>query len=149
MWTLRSDDRLKEWKAFRKMIGDLPFDEAVAKTVHLWSYAPFINHYLDHSEPKDWPTPWELLSDNNYDDVAKALGMLYTLHLSKHGASHKFKLLKVKASSGLENYNLVSIDDEKYILNYTFDEVISKTQIDTEVEVIQSYSDSDLQLGKY
>lgn len=148
MWTLRSDDRLKEWKLFRKEISDLPFDEAVIKTVNLWSYAPFVAHYLDHSEPKDWPTPWELISDNNYDDLAKALGMLYTLFLSAHGKNHTFKLLKVTAGS-LENYNIVSIDDEKYVLNYLFNEVISKKQISEDIEIVQSYSDLDLKLSKY
>ena len=149
MWSLRSEDRLKVWKEFRKVIGSLPFDDAVQQTVHLWSFAPFVNHYLDHSMPADWPTPWELVSDNTYDDLAKAVGMLYTLYLSDHGRNHTFKILKVKASSGLETYNLVSIDDEKYILNFTFDEVISKEQVDTEMEILQTFTDVDLQLSKY
>lgn len=149
MWTSRSEDRLKEWKEFRKVIGALPFDEAVTRTVNLWSYAPFVNHYLDHCDVADWPTPWELLSDNNYDDLAKAVGMLYTLYLSSHGKDHTFKILKATASTGLETYNLVSIDDEKYVLNYTFNEVITKEQLGTELDVTQTYTATELQLSKY
>src|SRR6202008_3608303 len=124
MWTLRSEDRLKEWKAFRREIGALSFDEAVKRTDHLWSYAPFVSHYLDHGEPVDWPDPWDLLAENTYDDMAKALGMLYTLYLSDHGKDHTFSIAKAQIGSSLENYNLVLIDDGKYVLNFVFDEAI-------------------------
>jgi hypothetical protein len=149
MWTSRSEDRLKQWKEFRREIGDLPFDEAVQKTVHLWSYAPFVNHYLDQSEPSDWPGPWELLADNKYDDMAKALLMLYTLYLSPHGKSHAFSIAKAQADSTLSSYNLVLIDEGKYVLNFVFNEIISNQQLDKEVKFIKVYSESELQLSKY
>ena len=149
MWTSGSEDRLKEWKKFREHIGTLPFDKAVADTVHLWSYAPFVNHHLDKYEPFEWPTPWELLVENKYDDTAKALGMLYTLFLSAHGRNHAFDMLTAKGASNLEVYNLVSIDKGKYILNFIFDEIISTEQLDKEVQVVKQYSEADLQLSKY
>ena len=149
MWTLRSDDRLAEWKLFRKNIGNLSFDDAVSKTVHLWSYAPFVAHYLDHCDTSVWPTPWELVANNTYDDMAKALGMIYTLFLSAHGSHHSFALINVKASSTLEHYSLVSIDNGKFILNYSFDEVARKETLSSDIEIIQTYSDLDLQLSKY
>jgi hypothetical protein len=145
---MRSEDRLKEWKAFRSEIGTLPFDEALLKTVHLWSFAPFVNHHLDHYAPTDWPGPWDLLVENKYDDLAKALGMLYTLYLSKHGTEHSYSIVKAQVGSSLEGYNLVLVDEGKYVLNYAFNEVISNQQLGTEVEFIQTYTESDLQLDK-
>jgi hypothetical protein len=149
MWNMRSEDQLKEWRTFRSHIGDLSFDEAVKETVHLWSYAPFVNHYLDHMDPLTWPSPWDLLLDNRFDDTAKALGMLYTLYLSPHGKDHKFEF--IIADSTLERYNLVQIDEGKYVLNFVFNEVISKEQLEKEVapEIIKTYSETDLQLTKY
>ena len=149
MWTMRSEDRLKEWKQFRNHIGTLPFDEAVKATVHLWSFAPFVNHHLDHVEPADWPTPWDLLVENKYDDAAKALGMLYTLYLSAHGPTHVYAILKADASSQLESYNLVEIDSGKYVLNFAFDGIISKEQLDKEATQIVRYSATDLKLQNY
>ena len=149
MWNLKSDERLAAWKEFRSLIGSLPFEEAVNKTVHLWSYAPFVNHYLDKRPATDWPTPWELLADGKFDDMAKALGMLYTLALSEHGKQHEFLLETVTCSSSVENYNLVMIDRGKYILNYIFDDVISKKQLDKEANVVQVYTPEDLKLSKY
>lgn len=146
---MRSEDRLKEWKEFRHQLDGLPFEEAIAKTVHLWSYAPFVNHYLDRVEPETWPGPWDLLNENKYDDTAKALMMLYTLFLSDHGKIHDFAFVKAQASSQLENYNLVYIDQGKYVLNYSFDEVISKEQLGNEVSTVSFMFNADLQLSKY
>jgi hypothetical protein len=149
MWNSRSEDRLREWKEFRRKIGNLPFDDAVAETVKLWSYAPFVNHHLDHSTPADWPGPWDLLAENVYDDVAKVLGMIYTLYLTDHGDKHKFSLIIAHAGSSLEQYNLAYIDDGKYILNFQFNEVISNLHFDKEVTFDKVYTDRDLQLHKY
>ena len=149
MWNLKSDERLAAWKDFRSTIGALSFEEAVKQTVHLWSYAPFVAHYLDKQSPERWPTPWELLVDGKFDDMAKALGMLYTLALSEHGHHHEFMLETVSCSSSVENYNLVMIDRGKYILNYVFDSVISNKQLDKEATVVQIYTPEDLHLSKY
>ena len=84
MWNLKPDERLHEWKEFREKIGNLTVDEAIRETIHLWSYAPFVNHYLDGLAIEEWPDPWTLLHENYYCDLAKTLGMLYTLYLSTH-----------------------------------------------------------------
>ena len=42
---------------------------------------PISNHYLHSDFIKDWPTPWELLSDNIYCYYARALGMFYSMRL--------------------------------------------------------------------
>jgi len=149
MWNLKSEERLVAWKEFRTLIGTLSFEEALSKTDHLWSYAPFVPHYLDRRPLQDWPTPWELLVDGKYDDTAKALGMLFTLALSSHGKSHSFELVTITCSSSVENYNLVQIDSGKYILNYAFDEVISSKQLSKEATVVKVYTSEDLHLSKY
>jgi hypothetical protein len=149
MWTSRSEDRLREWKEFRRHIGTLPFNKAVEETVKLWSYAPFVNHYLDHCTPADWPGPWDLLAENVYDDMAKALGMVYTLYLSDHGPKHKFSVAIGQAGSSLADYHLALVDDGKYILNFQFNEVISNLQLDKDFAYIKVYTDRDLNLHKY
>lgn len=149
MWSLKTQERLHEWNGFRRIISNLSFDEAILNTMHLWSYAPIVNHYLDKSEPTEWPTPWELLRENKYDDTAKALGMLYTLFLSDHGSDHSFNLVQMKATSDLETYNIVNIDSGKYILNYTFDEISTSEQLSKDLTTTNIYSPEDLHLTKY
>lgn len=149
MWNMKSEDRLKEWKEFRHQIDKLPFERAVIQTVHLWSYAPFVNHYLDKIPPWRWPGPWDLLNENRYDDTAKALGMLYTLLLSEHGKNHTLAFAKASDSTGLENYNLVYVDSGLYVLNFAFDEVISKEQLGKEVPAVHIMFETNLQLSQY
>lgn len=149
MWNMRSEDRLREWKEFRHRIDKLPFEQAVTETVHLWSYAPFVNHYLDKIPPIEWPGPWDLLNENRYDDTAKALGMLYTLHLSEHGKNHSFAFAKASDSTGLENYNLVYVDNGIYVLNFAFDEVISKEQLVKDVPAVRIIFETNVDLSQY
>jgi hypothetical protein len=146
MWLLTTDQRLAEWKRFRHSINEMPLEKAVAATTHLWSYAPFVNHYLDAAEIANWPDPWTLLADNWYCDLAKALGMLYTLALS----DHTVKLdLKVFRDHNNNFYNLVWIDDGKYVINYWHDEVVNRTQIEDTLTLVHSYSAEQLNIEKY
>ncbi len=141
--------RLAEWKAFRARIGELTFEESLKQTTHLWSYAPFVDHYLDRVPPEEWPTPWELVAGGKFDELTKSLCMLYTLYLSSHGKDHTFSLLAVSRSTALEQYYIVDIDSGKYILSYEFDAVITNIQLDSDVSIIRRYSSEDLQLQKY
>jgi hypothetical protein len=60
-----------------------------------------------------WPDPWQLLSDNIYCDVARGLGILYTLTLLDHKDLTSIELILTE-----DNRNLVLINQEKYTLNW-------------------------------
>ena len=89
------------------------------------------------------------MADNTYDDMAKALGMLYTLFLSDHGQEHTFSIARAQSNCYPEIYNLVDIDDGKYILNYVFNEVSSIKNFESDIDIVKLYTSSDLQLNKY
>ena len=82
MWTLTPQERMRFWLDFRKSISEIPIADAIEKTNHLWSYAPFLRYYLTTDDISKWPTPWELIYENEYCDLARALGIVYTLWLS-------------------------------------------------------------------
>jgi len=151
MWNQKPDERLREWKTFRREISKMPLDQACSKTSHLWSYAPYVNHYLDpdkDSSTTPWPNPWELLHDNYYCDIAKALGMLYTLCLSEHEPAD-IELLICQDAITRQAYNLVSLADGKYVLNFEFDSVVNKTQLPEGMIVHARYTPKDLNLDQY
>jgi hypothetical protein len=149
MWTLRSEDRLHEWKVFRNSLAALPFEEAIEKTTHLWSFAPFVNYHLSPAEITKWPDPWKLLTDNIYCDLSKTLGIIQTLYLSGHGKSHSYRLQIRQHNTTGHVYNLVLIDDGKYVLNYEFDTVLSNILIDETTTVLYDFSVDDLHLTTY
>ena len=85
MWKLSASDRLARWRDFRKSLATVPVDEAIEQTVQFWRSCPFTPFYLEARQPETWPSPWQLLDENYYCDLAKALGMLYTIQFTQHG----------------------------------------------------------------
>jgi len=136
MWALPAEERLAEWKEFRTYIGCFPFDEAVKKVVNYWSMAPFVTHYLN-LDGSNWPGPWDLLAGGMYDNLAIALGMGYTLQLSNHGDHHTFNIVRLQDTVSSEVFNVVMVDDGKYVLNFTYNEVISKEQLGENIVATQ------------
>jgi hypothetical protein len=92
VFDLHNTERLAEWKKIR---DQLETDNDPFKTVlSLWSRAPFVNSYLDTIASDQWPDPWHLILDNRYDDLALALGIMYTLKLTKRFMNEEFKIHK-------------------------------------------------------
>ena len=81
MFNLYGNDRLIEWKRFRDSLedSDTPFEDVAI----FWSHAPFVEPYLDPHNSSKWPDPWHLVLDLRLDNLAIALGMLYTIKLTQ------------------------------------------------------------------
>lgn len=142
----KTSERIREWAAFRKEMQTKPFEEAIFETVKLWSYAPIINQCMDYTDSSTFPDPWELLEDSGYDELAKCLGIMYTLYLSGHN-EHTYEVV-----IGLENGEyryIVSVDNGKYVLNYDWMEIVNKNNVSPDLRVMCRYSHQDLELEQY
>ena len=125
MWNLLPSERLRCWQEFRKAIGQKTLADALQDTQHLWCYAPYVAHYLTTEHVEAWPGPWELIYENYYCDLAKALGIVYTLSLSDHKLDLEIRVYS--NPSNKDQYNLVFVNQGKYVLNLVHDEVVNKT----------------------
>ncbi len=146
MWNLTPSERLRFWSDFRQKINHCELESAIKETTHLWSYAPFVKNYLHYDFFDKWPNPWELLYENVYCDLAKVLGIFYTLYLSKHRP-----LMEIRVYNDLitnEQYNLVWIDKGKYVINYIFDDIVNKKQITKDIKLIKTITIDDLKITK-
>ena len=121
--------RLQDWFQLRESVAKLSLQEQCVIIDKWWQRAPLVNHYLHPYDIDNWPNPWELLSENTYCEVARALGMCYTLLLL--GISD-VELVLAKNDTA-EDVVLVLVDNAKYILNYWPDTVISNTLKDFKV----------------
>lgn len=151
MWNLKPEERLHEWRAFRNNLGNLSLDSAVKETCHLWSYAPYVTHYLHPDLKEEWPDPWTLVHENMYCDLAKSLGMLYTLYLCPH-YNNGIDNLEIRVYKDIENhdvFNTVWANQGKYILNLMFDDVVNKTSITENLVLKYRYTVKDLNLDLY
>lgn len=148
-WNLRVNDRLSQWKDFRGEISRLPIEKAIEELTTLWSTAPFVTYYLEPSDPKKWPDPWTLLAENYYCDVAKSLGMLYTIYFS----SHKHIPMEIRIYYDYNDktrYSVLWLDDGKYIINYWPYETVNTKQIEEkQLTLLYQYSITDLALEKF
>jgi hypothetical protein len=151
MWNLRPEERLHEWRLFRSDISKLPLETAVERAQHLWSYAPYVTHYLADDLVDDWPDPWTLVHENYYCDLARALGMLYTLRLCDHWIN-QVDNLEIRIYKDQETHDIlrtVWVNKGKYILNLIYDTVVNKASITENLVLKHRYTEQDLNLDRY
>ena len=131
MWHQTFDDRLASWTQLRDQCQNLPLQTALTTVNSWWFGAPWQPYYLHWDDQSTWPDPWQLLSDNVYCDLARGLGILYTISMLDRGDIVDAELVLAE-----EGDNLVQVAKEKYILNWnpnsvvnTFQEVKIKKQV--------------------
>lgn len=127
MWPVSFDQRLNVWYTLRKHVQTLPADVALREINAWWFHAPWQPYYLHWDDIKTWPDPWQLLSDNVYCELARGLGILYTISLLDRADLDSASLVLTKSG-----HNLVLVEQAKYILNWDPGTVLNTNQ---EVEV--------------
>jgi hypothetical protein len=136
MWHKTFADRLSAWSALRTEIQTQPLPVALKSVSDWWHQAPWSSYYLHWDDRESWPDPWQLLSDNIYCDLAKGLGILYTLTLTE-----RKDLISVELILTEDNRNLVLVNKGKYILNW--DEEV-QVNTPTLIKAVHSFIKSDL-----
>jgi hypothetical protein len=130
VFQLTYEARLLSWHELRNNITELPIKEKCIQIDDFWQQVPLVNHYLHSTDISNWPNPWDLLVENTYCTLARALGMCYTLHMID---IKDFELVEAKDNMGNE-LPLVLVDHAKYVLNYWPDTVISNTSADFSIK---------------
>ena len=117
MFNLDEDSRLSSWSKIRKLIDSS--DDPLQIVIDFWFKAPLTvgKPRLDPFYQASWPTPWEMIADNLYDDFSKAVMMGYTILLTE---KYKESLVEIRTLIDHKNnrlYNTVVIDSE-WVLNF-------------------------------
>jgi hypothetical protein len=123
VFQLNYDTRLKNWYELRSQIEGTLIQNKCVEIDEWWQKAPLVNHHLHILDTNTWPGPWDLLVENTYCTVARALGMCYTLLLA---GVNDIELIEATDVSS-EDVVLVLVDNAKYILNYHPGTVLSNT----------------------
>lgn len=98
--------------ALRNANPEMALPQALARVNDWWCSSPWQPYYLHWDDLDQWPNPWQLLDENVFCDVARGLGIVYTLLLISRSDIHDVAL--VESDQG----NLVQVNSGKYILNY-------------------------------
>lgn len=151
MWSSPLHLRLDKWREFRHSLNSDSLEDALERTKELWSNTPnFSPFYLDTDNSKNWPGPWELINENYFCGVAKCLGIIYTIYFSQHKDSIIPELRIYKDSASRQLFTLVWLNDGKYILNWSEEEIVNTKQLEEkELVLLHRYTSKDLELDKY
>ena len=123
MWPVDFASRLESWNQLRDQCQPLPIEQALDAINSWWFDVPWRPYYLHWDDQSFWPDPWQLLSDNHYCDLARALGILYTITLLDRADLGDATLVLTDSGD-----NLVLVAKSKYILNWDRDTIVNTIQ---------------------
>ena len=126
IWPASFAARLESWNLLRDQCQNLPVQTALEDINAWWFRAPWRPYYLHWDDQNTWPDPWQLLSDDIYCELARGLGILYTITLLDRADLAPAELVLTQ-----DDVNLVLVAKEKYILNWTADMVVNTIQATT------------------
>ena len=149
MFQQPAEGRLRAWRDFRNSIEDLSLEQALAQTAEFWAGAPFVPYNLDPAMPQVWPDPWTLIYENSYCDIAKCLGIVYTIVLTKHRKDIDVEFRVYQDPKTRYEYNLAWINRGKYILNMIDRDVLNIEQFDKTLKLKSKFTAVELQLNNY
>lgn len=117
MFEYSVDDRLSSWAKFRSTI-DIN-EQTFQKVWEFWKNAPYVpyNNRIDPYFQRNWPSPWEIIVENKYDDFTKALMIGWTIKLIESFGDSKIEVRTLIDNTKNAVYNVVFIDD-KIAINY-------------------------------
>lgn len=140
MWPNTFQLRLDAWANLRNQTRTQDAARALANINQWWFRAPWRAYHLHWDDLPTWPDPWELLSDNIYCDLARGLGILYTISLLDHTDLTDAELVLTS-----EGHNLVLACKRKYILNWDSNSIVNTNH---ELEIKRCLTQGQIQ-NKY
>ena len=120
IWPATFAARLESWNLLRDRCQNLPLESALDEINQWWFHAPWQPYYLHWDDQPDWPDPWQLLSDDVYCELARGLGILYTISLLDRADMADATLVLTQ-----DDGNLVLVAKEKYILNWKAEDIVN------------------------
>lgn len=135
-WPVTFESRLDSWNQLRKQVTEQPVELALETINSWWFQTPWTAYHLHWDDRLSWPDPWQLLSDNLYCEVARGLGILYTITLLDRGDMDSAELVLTK-----DDRNLVLLDKSKYILNWDKTNILNTS---TGIEIKKSLHQSQV-----
>lgn len=123
MWPREFERRLEAWSDLRQQVQNMPIESALAQINAWWLDSPWVPYYLHWDDQAQWPDPWQLLSENIYCDLARGLGILYTIALLDRADMAGVELVLT-----VDAHNLVLDAEKKYILNWERHSIVNTNQ---------------------
>lgn len=117
MFNLPTEDRLSSWAEFRARLEDSV--DPLTEVFEYWRAAPFVafNNKIDLYNQRSWPTPWEIIVHNKYDEFTKALMIAYSIKCTRKFADSPVEIRTLVDSKLNRLYNVICVD-HAWAVNY-------------------------------
>ncbi len=142
MFNLSPNDRLSAWAEHRHQLDKSA--NPLNDVVEFWKECPYIpyNRKVDPFNQRSWPTPWDIIVDNKYDDFTKALMISWTLKLTDKFKDSRIEIKTYTDRDRPRQYNLVFVDDDVIINYYDNDIILAKDlpdslQLENLIEIVR------------
>lgn len=119
MWPRTFEQRLAAWNKLRDSVQSSPKETCLQDVNAWWFASPWSAYHLHWDDRATWPDPWQLLGDNVFCSVARALGIMYTIVMLERPDLQD----AVMVDTGSDN--LVLVDQGKYILNWDKETIVN------------------------
>jgi hypothetical protein len=140
MWHTQFERRLESWHDLRRQSCSQDPLTLLQNINSWWHQTPWCPYHLHWDDRDTWPDPWQLLSDNIYCDLARALGIMYTIVLTERTDLCNSSIIQT------ETANLVQVDQGKYILNWGRDIVLNTSLEQQKITNVVDYNNIRSQL---
>jgi hypothetical protein len=140
MWPTQFERRLAAWNDLRHQSSSQDLPTLLQNINSWWHQTPWCPYHLHWDDRDTWPDPWQLLSDNIYCDLARALGIMYTIVLTERPDLTNSSIIQT------ESANLVQVDQGKYILNWGREVVLNNSLEQQKITNVINYNDIRSQL---
>jgi len=134
MFDLSYEPRMESWRTFREEIETV--DDPYQSVIDLYKTAPTVSIHTDPWDNSTWPSPWELIYENQYCPFCRVLGQCYSLQLTERFKDSAFEIHIGIDKKKSETLYMLAIDDI-YIVD---EQVINKSKIDTSVTIQKKYN---------
>lgn len=128
MFKLNVDDRLSSWARLRSQLETA--EDPFQLVIEFWRAAPFVpyNKNIDPFNQPSWPSPWEIIVENKYDDFTKAIMMAYSLKFTQRFNNNVIQVCMLVDNAKNIHYNIIYVGDD-WVINYNDNRVVSRKEI--------------------
>jgi len=110
MFEKNADQRLVAWSEFRKKLETS--NEPIQEAIDFYSNAPLVSIHTDPWDNSVWPTPWELVQENQYCGFCIVLGLCYSLQLTDRFSGSNFEIHIIIDSKNSATIYLLTVGDK-------------------------------------
>jgi hypothetical protein len=90
MFNTKYETRLSEWRDLRDSLEDS--EDPLRECLEFWDQIPEVRIAADPYDQYTWPSPWEMIEENNFCPFVKILAICYTLQLTERFSQSHFEI---------------------------------------------------------